>query len=74
MEERILTQLARLKAGSTMCPGDLARRLGTTLAALRPHYETLAADGRIRVTQQGRPADLRTLRGPFRVALGGSPR
>jgi DNA-binding FadR family transcriptional regulator len=67
MEERILEELARLKPGSTLCPGELARRLGTTLAMLRPAYADLAARGKIRVTQRGRPADLRTLCGPFRV-------
>jgi DNA-binding FadR family transcriptional regulator len=67
MQDRILAELARLKPGTTLCPGELARRLGTTLRALRSTYAALAAAGRIAVTQRGRPADLATLRGPFRV-------
>lgn len=66
---QILSELAQLRPGTTLCPGVLAQRLGTTLAELRPVYGELAAAGLIQVTQGGRPADLRTLRGPFRVAL-----
>jgi len=69
MEARILAELATLKTGTTMCPGALALRLGTTLRDLRPTCLRLAESGRIRVTQRGQSADLRTLRGPFRIRL-----
>ncbi len=65
----ILAELSTLRPGSTLCPGELARRLGTTQAELRPHLQTLADEGRVVVTQRGASADLRTLRGPYRVAL-----
>lgn len=67
--DAILAPLAALRAGATMCPGELARRLGTSQAELRPTLVALAAEGRINITQRGAPADLRTLRGPYRVAL-----
>lgn len=70
MRQRILAELATLRPGTTICPGELARRCGTTLRALRADYAALAAEGRIAVSQRGRVADLSTLRGPFRVGRG----
>jgi hypothetical protein len=67
---KILEVLATLNPGATMCPGDLARRLGTWQAALRPLLAELAARGEVTITQRGSPADLRTLRGPYRVSPG----
>jgi DNA-binding IscR family transcriptional regulator len=64
----VLAALAGLRPGTSCCPGTLARRLGTTPAVLRPILAPLAAAGRVRITQQGRPRDLATLRGPYRVA------
>lgn len=64
----VLAALAGLRPGSSCCPGTLSRRLGTTPATLRPILARLAAAGRVRITQQGRPRDLATLRGPYRVA------
>ncbi len=64
----VLAALAGLRPGTSCCPGTLARRLGTTPAVLRPILARLAAAGRVRITQQGRPRDLATLRGPYRVA------
>lgn len=66
--EAVLRVLASLRPGATMCPGDLARRLGATQAALRPVLAELAAAGRVRVTQGGAEADLAVVRGPYRVA------
>lgn len=67
-ESAVTAALAALRPETTCCPGTLARRLGTTPAALRPVLARLAAAGRVRITQGGRPADLATLRGPYRVA------
>ena len=69
MEDAIRRGLAELRPGATMCPGRLARRLGTTLRELRPTYQAMAAHGALRITQGGEPADLATLKGPFRVSL-----
>lgn len=64
----IFAELGGLRPGATMCPGELARRLGATQADLRPVLAKLAAERRILVMQRGAPADLATLRGPYRVA------
>ncbi len=64
----VLRVLEGLRPGATICPGELARRLGSTQAALRPLLAGLAAQGRVAITQRGAPADLATLRGPYRVA------
>lgn len=69
--EQILAALARLRPGTTLCPGRLARDLGTTLAQLRPELGRLALAGRLAVWQRGQPAAWTGLRGPFR--LGPSP-
>jgi len=66
--ERLLRILGELRPGSSLCPGELARRLGETQASLRPLLATLAAEGRVRITQSGADADLASLRGPYRVA------
>lgn len=69
--EAILAALLELRPGATICPGELARRLGSTQAELRPVLSRLASDRRIRITQRGVPADLVRLRGPYRVAPSG---
>lgn len=67
-------ELATLRPGATMCPGELARRVlpGTPdpLGALRPWLAEMERSGEVRITQRGRPASLETLRGPFRVSSG----
>jgi hypothetical protein len=66
--EAVLYELGTLRQGATMCPGALARRLGSSPALLRPVLAGLAAGGRVVITQRGRPADLALLVGPYRVA------
>ena len=70
METKLLAELVPLKPGATMCPGELARRLGTTQKALRPTLVELQQSGVIKVTQGGKPKSLASVRGPYRVALG----
>lgn len=70
METKLLAELVPLKPGATMCPGELARRLGTTQKALRPTLVELQQRGVIKVTQGGKPKSLASVRGPYRVALG----
>lgn len=71
-EDVILAELAGLRPGAILCPGELARRHGSTQAGLRAVLASLAAEKRVVITQRGVPADLATLRGPYRVALPGS--
>lgn len=68
MKAAIREVLDTLRAGTTICPGELARRLGVTPATLRPILAALADAGEVVITQRGEAADLRTLRGPYRVA------
>jgi len=74
----ILTMLGERQPGSSICPSQAARRLAGPDAgwrALMPHIRTVALDlarnGRIRVLQKGREAELATLKGPYRLAARG---
>jgi hypothetical protein len=71
VEKQVGTELAKLAPGTTACPGDVARRLGRTQRELRPIFAAMAAAGTVRITQRGVPADLATVRGPYRVAAAG---
>ena len=66
--DEVLRLLEELRPGATICPGELARRLGGTQASLRPLLIELAKAGCVKITQRGRPADLEIVRGPYRVA------
>lgn len=76
MREAILRRVAVLPAGRTICPGQVARELGSDARTLRPVYAAMAAAGELQVTQGGVAADLATLRGPYRLGprqLAGVP-
>jgi hypothetical protein len=66
---RLLARLARLRPGTTMCPGALARDCGATLAVIRPDLLELARAGRVLLTQRGEKVSGPEIRGPFRVRL-----
>ena len=55
----------------TICPSEVARALAADwrplLPAVRAEAARLAAEGRIAVTQKGRPVDAETARGPVRL-------
>ena len=74
-ERAILDLLARRDPGKTICPSDAARALGgdasfrLLMALVREAAGALVADGRIEVTQSGRPVDLATARGAIRLRL-----
>ncbi|MEM8665775.1 MAG: DUF3253 domain-containing protein [Pseudomonadota bacterium] len=70
----ILSQV-HARAPKTVCPSEIARALASEEAAwralmpqVRTHAATLAAAGRLRVTQKGRAVDALTARGPIRLA------
>lgn len=65
----ILKKLGAVAPGKTACPGRLARSLGSQQKEIRPTLTRLAKAGKIAVTQRGKPRDLATLRGAYRVAL-----
>jgi hypothetical protein len=59
--------------GRTICPSEVARALAADwrplMPAVRAEAARLAAEGRIAVTQKGRPVDPETARGPVRLGL-----
>ncbi len=67
-ETAVLAEFARLRSGTTLCPGELARQLGTTPRALRPTLAALEARGALVVAQRGVVRPWREVRGPYRVA------
>ena len=73
----ILDLLARRDAGKTICPSDAARTLGgddgfrPLMPVVRDAARELVAEGRIEVTQRGRPVDLDTARGAIRLRSTG---
>ena len=69
LERFLVARLGTLRAGSTMCPGRLARDAGQVLASIRPLLAHLAHTGVVRITQRGAEVDLAVARGPFRVSL-----
>ena len=69
LETRILDQLRTLRAGTTMCPGRLSVNLGSRLAQLRPTFQAMARQGRLRLLQKGKVVDDPDhIKGTFRVA------
>ena len=68
LENRILEELRKLRAGTTMCPGKLSVNLGARLAQLRSTFETMARAGQVVLSQKGRAVDPAEIKGPFRIA------
>jgi len=68
LRKKLMERLARLRAGTTMCPGRLARDCGTTLREARGEILALAAAGEIVLSQRGKNVAANDeLKGPFRV-------
>ena len=68
-QKQVLDQLAQLSPNTTMCPGKLARECGTVLSKFRSDLLAMAQAGKIRLTQHGKAASPKSLKGPFRVSL-----
>ena len=72
-ERAILELLAQRDPGKTICPSDAARALGgddgfrPLMGLVRDAARALVAEGRIEVTQSGRPVELDTARGAIRL-------
>ena len=67
MRARIRAELAKLKSGTTQCPGRLSRNVGSTLRQLRPTLDAMARAGEIAFYQRGQRVQPGEFRGPFRV-------
>lgn len=69
----ILQRLEGLEAGTTICPGALARELlpndPQPIALLRPLIFELQDERRVQLSQAGRTVIWRKIKGPFRVRL-----
>jgi hypothetical protein len=71
----MLELLARRAATSTICPSDAARAVGgpgwrSAMPLARDVAARLADDGVVEVRQKGERVDVRTARGPVRIARG----
>ncbi|CAM3341474.1 DUF3253 domain-containing protein [Paracoccus nototheniae] len=75
LRKAILAQIGRLRPGTTCCPSQIARDLRgdrgedwrTLMTPLRQHALALAAEGLVRITQNGKPAGPDP-RGPIRLS------
>jgi hypothetical protein len=71
----MLDLLARRAVTSTICPSDAARAVGgatwrDAMPLAREVAATLADEGVVEVRQKGERVDVRTARGPVRIARG----
>ncbi|MDX6676015.1 MAG: hypothetical protein QOE31_67 [Solirubrobacteraceae bacterium] len=72
-QRAILDLLARRDPGKTICPSDAARALGgdggfrPLMPVVRDAARALVEEGRIEVTQRGRPVDIGRARGAIRL-------
>ena len=79
LEDRLRASMLDLLAGraatSTICPSDAARAVGGTgwrsaMPLARDVAARLADEQVVEVRQKGEPVDVRTARGPVRIARG----
>lgn len=68
IETLILDRVERLRPGTSICPGMLAREVGLSPRDLRVYLEGLERKSRIVIQQRGASRRLAEVRGPFRVA------
>ena len=75
LEAEILRLLANRQPGASICPSEVARRLGgpdeadwrPLMPAVRAAAQRLADAGELEVTQGGRPVSGTATRGPVRL-------
>lgn len=69
--EQVLRELQSLKRGSSICPGQLARKVlpgvEEPLRLLRPLIYRWAEQGHLRLSQKGHILPWWKIRGPFRI-------
>ena len=65
LRTRIRAELAKIKPGTTQCPGRLSRNLGSTLRELRPTLEVMERRGEMAFYQNGRRVKSGLFRGRF---------
>lgn len=71
LKTQLLGEIARLKTGTTVCPGELSQRIlpgvDQPLTVLRPLIFELSISRRLRLSQKGIIMLWQKIRGPFRV-------
>lgn len=72
LEQAIVDLLGQRAAGATICPSEAARAVGgddwrALMEPARAAARRLQARGDVVITQQGRPVDPSTARGPIRI-------
>jgi hypothetical protein len=73
--EQAILDLLDERAPKTICPSDVARRVGTAggwrelMDPVRAAAQRLVAAGKVEVTQRGEVVDLATVKGPVRIRL-----
>lgn len=72
LESAILDLLDHRADGATICPSEAARAVGGDdwrglMEPSRAAARRLQADGRVVISQRGRPVDPSTARGPIRI-------
>lgn len=71
--ERAILDLLDERAPKTICPSDVARRVGTAdgwrdlMDPVRAAAQRLVAAGEVEITQRGEVVDLATVKGPIRI-------
>ena len=71
--ERAILDLLDERAPKTICPSDVARRVGTEsgwrdlMQPVRDAASRLVRQGEVEVTQKGTVVDVLTVRGPVRI-------
>ncbi len=71
--ERAILDLLDERAPKTICPSDVARRVGTAdgwralMQPVRDAAQRLVQRGEVEVTQKGEVVDLPTVKGPVRI-------
>lgn len=72
LEAELRRRLGRLAPGSTLCPSEIARAVGSDdwrdlMDPTRRIAARMVADGEAQITQGGRVVDPSTARGPIRI-------
>lgn len=74
LETMILDLLSERAASSSICPSEVARSIAPhewrpLMEPVRRAARRLVAAGKVQITQQGRPVDPATAKGPIRIRL-----
>lgn len=74
LERAVIDLLSNRSKGASVCPSEVARNVAPDdwrrlMEPVRQAARRLAASGSVEITQQSRPVDPSTARGPIRIRL-----